>query len=177
MNDFLKKLKLLEHQSIDIEIQKAEFISKLKQQVDVGSLGIFSDTADLFSSSKNQYKGEVGAEGFKIKRKRKFFDLNWNIAVASGRYRQENERLIIETEINGFNGVMIPFYLILLVFYTVFFITSLWSIQDGNGAGLFLPFILFHALFMFGIPFLIMRRSVSRMKHELEREFFYLTKK
>lgn len=29
---------------------------------------------------------------------------------------------------------------------------------------------------MLGIPYFVMRRSVSRMKHELEREFYYMTK-
>jgi hypothetical protein len=39
------------------------------------------------------------------------------------------------------------------------------------------PFIFFHALFMFGIPYFMMRNSVQRLKHELEREFYYMTKK
>lgn len=39
------------------------------------------------------------------------------------------------------------------------------------------PFLFFHAILMFGIPYFIMRRSTQRLKHELEREFYYMTKK
>ncbi len=178
MKEFLKKIKLIEHLTTDIEIQKNEFVSKLKQHVDQGSTGMFSDTFDFFSSSENEYKGQVGYEGFKIKRRRKIFDMNMNLAVASGTYRQNNEKLIIETEINGFNGMMIPFYVFAILFYSIFigafFMTDNF---EGNGAGFALPFIFIHAAFMFGIPYFIMRRSTKRMKHELEREFYYMTKK
>jgi preprotein translocase subunit YajC len=48
---------------------------------------------------------------------------------------------------------------------------------EGNGAQFAIPFIFIHAVFMFGIPYFMMRRSARKMKHDLEREFFYLTKK
>ena len=178
MKEFLKKIKLIEHLKTDIEIQKTEFVSKFRQQGDEGSTGIFSDTFDVFSSSKNEYKGQVGYEGFKIKRRRKFFDMNMNLAVASGTYRQNNEKLIIETEINGFSGMMIPFYLFAIVFYSIFIGAFFMADNiEGNGDGFALPFIFIHAAFMFGIPYFMMRRSTKRMKHELEREFYYMTKK
>lgn len=178
MKEFLKKIKLIEYLTTDVEIQKTEFVSKFKQHVDEGSTGMFSDTFDVFSSSKNEYKGQVGHEGFKIKRRRKFFDTNMNLAVASGTYRQSNEKLIIETEINGFSAMMIPFYLFAIVFYSIFIgVFFMADNIEGNGAGFALPFILIHAAFMFGIPYFIMRRSTKRMKHELEREFYFMTKK
>ncbi|KQC29839.1 hypothetical protein [Flagellimonas eckloniae] len=178
MKEFLKKIKLIEHLITDVEIQKTEFVAKFRQHVDEGSTGMFSDTFDVFSSSKNEYKGQVGYEGFKIKRRRRFFDMNMNLAVARGTYRQSNEKLIIETEINGFSGMMIPFYLFAIVFYSIFIGTFFMTDNiEGNGAGFALPFILIHAAFMFGIPYFIMRKSTKRMKHELEREFYYMTKK
>jgi len=179
VKEFLKRIHLIEYLTIDIEVQKSDFVSKFKQHVDNGSTGIFSDTLDIFSSGKNEYKGFVEYDRFKIKRKRKFFDVNSGMAVASGTYLQNGKKLIIETEINGFNSIMIPFYVFLIVFYSIFigiFITND-TIQENGAAGFVFPFLFIHAVFMLGIPYFIMRRSIKRMKHELEREFYYLTKK
>lgn len=49
------------------------------------------------------------------------------------------------------------------------------NIEGGMEFFIF-PFIIVHAIFMLGFPYLMMRRSVSKMKYELEREFFYMTK-
>ncbi len=161
----------------NIDIQKSQFVSKFSQIVDEGSTGFFFDTFDIFTSSENEYKGQVGIEGFKIKRRRKLFDMGMNLAVARGTYRQDNEKLIIETEINGFSGIMIPFYVFAIIFYSIFIAGFLMSDNfDGNGAGFALPFIFIHAALMFGIPYFVMRRSAKRMKYELEREFYYMTK-
>lgn len=157
MKEFLKKIKLVENLTTDIEIQKTEFVSKFRQHVDKGSTGLFSDTFDIFSSSKNEYKGQVGYGGFKIKRRRKFFDMTMNLAVASGTYQQHNEKLIIEAEINGFSGIMIPFYLFAIIFYCIFIGAFFMADNiEGNATGFALPFIFIHAAFMFGIPYFIM---------------------
>ena len=161
----------------EIEIQKNDFVSKFKQNVDEESTGLFSSFFEAFSSSINEYKGQVGYDGFKIKRKRKFIDTNMNIAVASGTYRQNSEKLIIETEINGFSKKMIPFYLFILIFYSILIGTFLKTDSIGRGVGFPSPFMVIHAAFMFYLPYLMMRRSTKRMRHELEREFYYMTKK
>ena len=90
MKDLLHKLKLIEYLAIDIEIQKTEFVSKFRQLVDGDSLGIFSDISHLYSSSKNEFKGQVGYEGFKIEKRVKPFEKK-NLAIANGTYRQNNE--------------------------------------------------------------------------------------
>lgn len=177
MKELLNRLKLIDYLTTEIEIQKSEFVTRFKENVDEGSTGIMSDTLDVFSSSKNEYKGFVGDDNFKIKRRRRFFDLNMNLAVAKGVYRQKDNILIIDTEINGFSGMMIPFYIFVALFYTIFITAFIFADNiEGNGAEFAIPFIIIHAAFMFGIPYFIMRRSTSRMKHELEREFYYMTK-
>lgn len=177
MKEFLIKIKLIEYLTTEVEIQKSEFITTFKRHVDEGSTGLLSDTFDIFSSSKNEYKGHVGFDGFKIKRRKRLFDMTMNLAAASGSYKQKNEKLIIETEINGFSKMMIPFYLFAIVFYSLF-IGMFFMVDniDGNTVGFALPFFFIHAAFMFGIPYFMMRRSTKRMKHELEREFYYMTK-
>ncbi|MTB50696.1 hypothetical protein [Lewinella sp. W8] len=177
MKDLLEKLHLLQYQTIRLNLPKTVFVSRLREQVDEGSIGIFSDSFDVFSSSKNEYKGHVDLRGFRIKRRKRLFDFNMNLAIASGTYREEGEQLIIDTEINGFSGVMIPFYIFVALFYVIFIAIFLGAGEmDGAMPVFVLPFILLHALFMFGLPYLLMRGSVSRMQRELEREFFFLTK-
>ncbi len=178
MKELLKNIKLLDHWTTELEIQKAEFVSKLKEHVDEGGIDLFSESFDVFISSKNEYKGHVGYDGFKIKRRRKFFDMQMNLAVASGTYRQQGSKLIIETEINGFRGRMIPFLVFMIIFYTAFIVVFL-NIDhfEGDGVEFAIPFILLHAAFMLGIPYFMIRRSTKRLKHDLEREFYYMTKK
>ena len=177
MKQFLRTIKVVDQFTTEIEINKQDFIDRLQANVDRKELGFFSDSTDIFSSSKNDFKGIVGHEKFKIKRKRKFFDFNVNLAVAKGTYRQKGDNLLIEAEINGFTTLMIPFYVFLIIFYTIF-VVSMFKV-DANESNVFsvFPFILFHALFMFGLPYFFMRSSTKRLKHELEREFYYLTKK
>jgi len=173
MKAFLKKLNIIDNLQTELEIQKIDFVGTLRKHVDEDSTGIFSDMSDAFSSSKNEYKGAVTMNGFKIKRRRKFFDMNMNMAVAKGTYTQHGDKLIIDTEINGFHNMMIPFYIFCIIIYAVFIV----GFMFGEGAPLFaLPFLLIHGAFMMGIPYFIMRRSTKRLKYELEREFFYFTK-
>jgi len=73
MKDFLIKLKIIDFLTTELEIEKNEFVAKFRQHVDEGSTGIFSDSFDVFSSSKNEYKGHVSYQDFKIKRRREFF--------------------------------------------------------------------------------------------------------
>ena len=177
MKELLKKLKLIDYLQTELLSQKNDFVNKLRSNVDPGSTGIFSDSFEAFSSSKNEYKGEVGINGFRIKRRRKLFDMNMNFAVANGTYTQKDDKLIIDTEINGFHGMMIPFYIFCVVIYGVFIVGFLSADEiEGNASEFAFPFIIIHAAFMMGMPYFIMRRSTKRLKHELEREFFYLTK-
>lgn len=177
MKEFLKKIKLIDFLHTELEISKNEFVSNLKAQVDEGSTSLIFGSFDMFSSGKNQYRGEVHDNGFKIKRKKKAFDMNVNLAVASGKILQKDDRLIINTEINGFNDFMVPFYIICIVIYGLFLSVPFEADNEGSpGPGFILPFMSVHAIFMMGIPYFIMRRSVKRLKYDLEREFFYLTK-
>ena len=174
MKEFLKKLKLIDNLTTELQISRNEFTDKLDSIVDKGGTGYFSDSFDIFSSSKNELKGRIDYYGFKLKRRRRFFDGNMNFAVANGTFDEHRGVLTIETEISGLTGFFIPFYIIALIFYSTFF----WGAAHANAGQFFiLPFLILQAILMFGIPYFIVRRSVKRLKYELEREFFYLTKK
>lgn len=178
MKDLKSKLKLVDHFSTEIEIQKMDFIKKLDAVVDEGRIDLFSDAFDMFSGSKNIYKGEVRMDGFQIKRKRRFFDMNRNRSVAKGQYIQKGKKLLIETEIDGLTGLMTFTYFVLILVYSVL-LMALFSggILFSDEFTFFRPFMLIHAVFMFGLPYYLMRRNVKKMKNDLEREFQYLANK
>ena len=174
MRDFLKKHKLIDNMTTTLQLSKVEFVKRLSDITDIGSIGIMSDSLDVFSSSKNDFKGQVNVDGFNIKRKRKLFDTSINYAVANGIFDESNGQLIIETEINGFNNSFILIYVLLIIVYIIMIIGVLSG--DINDRGFAIFFIMLHGTLMFTIPYFMMRRSVKRLKHELERELFYLTK-
>lgn len=176
MREFLKRLKLIDSMTTTLQTSKVEFVNRLNEITDEGSTGMMSDTFDVFSSSKNEFKGQVSFDSFKIKRRRRFFDTNMNFAVANGTFEENNGQLTIDTEINGFNNFFIVFYVFLIIFYSIFIFGFASSDKNGSGEFVAIPFILLHGTFMFGLPYFMMRRSVKRLKYELEREFFYLTK-
>lgn len=174
MKEYLKKLQLVDHATIEIDIRRSEFVDRLNKIVDEAGTGLFSDTLDIFSQSKNEFKGTVDLEGFKIKRKRRFFDTYMNMATASGSFTDRDNGLTVETEINGFSSIMIIFYVFALIIFPVF-ISGIFSSLNANTNFSF-PFILVQFVFLLLLPYFLMKRSVKRMKYELEREFYYLTK-
>ena len=178
MQNLLTKLKLIDQVNIQLEIEKHIFVEKLKQIVEEKDLGSLSGFMEVFSSDKREYKGHVDLSGFKIKRKKKLFDMNQlYLTTLIGNFTQKGKILEIDTKINGFNKSFIPFYIFLFLFYIVFIFIAL---NTGSGDSIFplavIPFIFIHGLFMAGIPYVMMRRGVKKIKYELERDFFYLTK-
>lgn len=178
MKEFLRKIKLIDSFKLQLPIEKSRFIENLKANVDEGDTGYFSGVGDFFDRSDIHYRGKVHHEGFKIKKKGKMFDQNMSMATTQGTYKKSGDGVLVEGEVNGFSRMMIPFYIFAALFYLMFF-TILVS-TDNSDSGLSfigLPFLALHAIFMLGVPYFIMRRGVKRMKYDLEREFYFLTKK
>lgn len=176
MKSVLERLKLVEYLTTELHIDKKIFVEKLKMYVDEGDTGIFLSSFEAFSSSKNEYKGIVTFDSFKIRRRRRLFDMSMNLAVVEGRFRQREHVLIIESTIKGFRGIFIPFVALILMFYIVSIISVFLSDIPSSMGWSFIPLIFIHASIMLGIPYFMMKRAVSRMKYELDRDFFYLTK-
>ena len=157
-------------------MEKNDFVTRFKGHVDKGGIGPFDGIFDPFSSSKNDYRGSVDLNGFKIKRRRKFFDRNKFMVIASGTYRQRLDKLEIVTEVDGLNRLVIPVFVIVLLFY-IFFISafSFAATQGDANFFSFLPFILLHGLLMIGIPYFMIRKSVQNMIRDLEKDFLLMS--
>ncbi|KAB2809993.1 hypothetical protein [Phaeocystidibacter luteus] len=173
-NSFLRRIKLVDSTTFDLPIQKSEFVHKLREQVEPGGTGMFAPF-EAFSSSEKEFKGQVEYNGFEIRRRKRLFDAKLNFALVRGTYIQKGDKLEIKADIHGFRGIMIAFYVFLVIFYTIFITASSVAASENDGVGLvFFPIILIHGAFMGGIPYLFMRRSVKNMKRDLEKEFYFL---
>ncbi len=172
MREFFKKMKLIDFLTTEVEIQKDEFVSIFKTKVEEGRIGLLSEVFDGFTSSKYKFKGHVGFDEFKIKRR--VLGRRFDATVVSGNYRQKNEKLLIEAEINGLDMVKNS-YFSSFIFYIIF---VGWSITVGGDTDKFMLLVfLILGIFTFFVPYFTMRGNVKKMKKELEQEFYNMTKK
>jgi hypothetical protein len=177
MKAFLKKLKLIRNFTIELEMDKNEFVERLSKIVDEGSTSSFASSFEVFSSSKNEYKGTVGYDSFEIRKKRKFFDKTMSLAVVKGTLTQQRKKLIIDAEANTFNGMMVFYFIFLIIIYLIFIAGFIILSVTGSGFPFIaIPFIIIHAGLMFFVPYFLMRKSLKHIESILEKDFFYLTK-
>ncbi|PHN01526.1 hypothetical protein [Flavilitoribacter nigricans] len=171
MKDLLKNLGLLVDHQMQLPVDKTRFVGILRENVDDGG-SLF----DVFSSSKNVFKGYVDLGGFELKKRRKLFGRRHNLTKATGTFSQFGDTLQVDTEINGFHWSMAVFYVFVFLFYAVFLGAFFFTDSfDNSDTPPFLPiFFLLHAAIMIAIPYFLMKSGVKQMKHDLEREFFYL---
>lgn len=177
MRDYLIRLGLIDHLVVELDVEREDFRREFRALVDEGDTGQFLSGFEAFSSSRNSYIGHVGQQGFKIRKRVRFFDMNRMKAVAEGRFEEAGQRLLVHCTVSSAaKGVWFMFIFLLLfylLFIGVFVSSSAWQEQSF----FFLPFILVHAAFMFGIPYMMLRRSVRTMKYDLERELHFVAGK
>ena len=176
MGEFKKKLGLKDEFSVELDVKQIDFATTFFHHVDQGDTLTLTGIFDIFSSSKNEYRGTVTPANFKVKRKRKLFDMNGSFAIATGEFHQKGDRLVIDTKVTGMNKLLIPILVFGLIFYGIFILTFLFVSMQSNVPFFVVPFIIVHAGIMLGIPIFLMNRSVKRLKYELERDFYFWTK-
>ena len=177
MNALLRKIKLIDDMTITLPISKVEFVRRLHDITDAGGVGGVFDVFDVYFSSKKEYKGTVNLNNFVLTRKKRFFDPGVSLAVANGTFTENNGQVTIETAVNGFHPIFIALYVFFGIFYSIAIVVLIIGInQEGFVPIPFISGLLLQCTFMGGMPYFIMRKSVTRFKYELEREFYYLTK-
>jgi hypothetical protein len=93
MQEFLKRLKLIDSFNLELKIQKSDFVERLKIQVKPSDLSMFSDSFSVFSANKKEYIGTVRSNDFRIKKRKQFFDFNLPFALANGRLKSKRRQL------------------------------------------------------------------------------------
>lgn len=173
MSELLKRLRLIEEFEIELKSSKKKFIQNLKNNVDDEEINFRTSLLDVFANNISKYKGKVGFKGFIIKRRSRLFDLGKGIAVASGTYKERGSSLALNAEVNGFQGGMKLYYIFLSLFYIYFLATIVAGIfrLDTNEFISTILIVLLQIIFLFGMPYLIMRRSMSYLKSEIQKDF------
>jgi len=173
MDKILKKVGLLTYCQFKLNTDQGTFANKLNDIVENKSLDIFSDMGDVFSRNEKNYKGSVTHQGFEIRRKRKLFDMNMNFTKIKGTFEQNKDALQLNIELRAFHPFLTFYYVFLAIIYSIFLISFIFT-GGFDGNYFVLPFILVHALFMAGIPYLVLKRGLKKTLYEIEREFNYL---
>ena len=181
MEELLRKLKLKDNITITVPIMKSDFVNQLRRNMDEGSTSTTFAFTEAFSSSKKNYIGTISGNEFELRKRMRFFEANKGGAIAKGKMQQEGENLIIDVEVNGFKKSIIFFFIAITLFY-VFFIGTIgfatfMETESSNLPFFVIPFILLHAVMMYCIPIYVIRKSVKNIKNDLEKDFFYFTKK
>ena len=172
MKNLIRKIHLVENLKIKLEIDETEFIKKLESQVDETQ----SDFLDLFSRSKNKYKGMVFQNSFELKRKKRFSDSKANYAIATGTFEQADNNLIVTLEIKAFDEDVLNFSICgLLAFTLLINCILLFSKWEGHLGIYTIPFILILDSFLLGWPYILFRGSVKRMAFELKKDLYLMT--
>jgi len=174
MEDFLKKIQLIQHKQIKLPIDKTAFLKAFKENVDEGEIGVFSGMFEAFSSSKNKFKGKISHSDFELRRRHVLFQRNQMFARVKGTFRQQADHVIVDLNINGFSKMMIPFYIFAILFY-VYFISIIGF--TSRAFDMFSVFIVIHGILMFVIPYVVMRNGVKNVASDIEKEFFFMTRK
>src|SRR6266542_6162418 len=99
MKNILRKLHLIENSKIELEISADKFIETMESHIDKSQ----SDFLDLFSRSKNNYKGLIFQNSFELKKRRRFSDSKPIYSIAYGTFEQVDKKLIINLEIKATN--------------------------------------------------------------------------
>ena len=181
MDNFFRKINLIDEFTIVLNTSRMDFIKALKNNVDEANINSFSSHFfqgfEVFSSSKNVFKGQVNNDGFKIRKRRRMFNSTSGLARAKGSFRERNDQLEIKTTVSSWNNILLVIICMLLVFYIVFISISFVNSEFRSDSFFVIPFLMIHGLFMLGIFYFLMRKSVKNLKQDLEREFVYIINK
>ena len=173
MKEFLEKIGLIDHFTTTIEVEKDTFISKFEAQVKEARIDVFLENPfDVFSSDKATYKGHVGFNGFRIKRRRKIFDIKSGFPIiAEGSFVQKGKMLIIETRINGIPLFFQLIYSLMILMFVFWILSTLLTKYIDLNTLLTLLYLLLMPIIIIAHYFAI-RDAVRNLKKDLERDFF-----
>ncbi|OOV18603.1 hypothetical protein [Flavobacterium sp. LM4] len=174
MTEFLKKIKLIDNLIIELPININDLVKKIENFVDEDNY----DILEGFRSTKKIFKGKIDNKGFKICRKLGGSNNTKVNTIAYGKFKELNAKTKIEIEIIGFDSFFKFFYCFLILFWGVMIFALILFLKNGNQNqsefGMPIMFMLLSLITI--LPYFQMKRSIERMKYDLEREFYYLTK-
>ncbi len=171
MSNRLDKLGLSEDLSLKYYVRQEDFIRELKKNVDIEYGNRFGDISYAFGINKTAYRGKVNEDSFLLRKKKSFFDSVSSIAVISGQITDEKNGTRVNVTICSFTMMVKLMGICLIAFYAIAAIYLPYSELIQKFGYMPFVFILGHALIMFLIFYAILRRSVSKISENLDRDF------
>jgi hypothetical protein len=166
MSTRLGKLGLSEDLSLKYYVPHKDFVEQFQKSVDTNNGGLF----DALSSSKIDYRGKVTASEFSIRKKKRFFDSLSAIPLISGTIASEKNGTRLNVTVCAFTGIMkYMFWTLCFIYVAATIFLAFGGLAAKFGFTPFL-FLLLHALLIFGIFYFILRRSVSKVSENLDRD-------
>lgn len=175
MEAFLRKQKLIDSISLNLNCDKTTFIEKFRENVEQSDLSF--SPFEAFNSRNKTYKGNISNSTFKIQKIKTFFSGKKQHPIATGKITENIDSIKLEIEINGINPFIKFFFIFTGIFYLIFLSGFLFITTRENFFPFFIiPFLFLHAALMIGIPFFMIKSSVKNFKQEIEREFHFWLK-
>lgn len=174
MTEFLKHIKLIDTFIIELPIDIKELVKKIQNFIDDDNY----DILEGFRNTEKKFKGKINKKGFRIRKKLSYSNNTKVNAIANGKFKEQNGKTKIEIEIIGFDTFFKIFYCILIFFWGVFIFAILKHLinEKLNPLEIGIPVMFLFILSFTILPYFQMKRSVKKMRYDLEREFYYLTK-
>ena len=174
MRTLLKKMKLIIPFRMELDISKKEFNNRLRTIMMEHTPGFFQDIEDSLQAEDIKYKGDFDDAGFSFVPKQNLFG-NKRSAYIKGAYQENNGKLIIEGEVNGFSYVYLFIYSLSLLVYGSLVAFIIYVYRDDLTVCLAIATV-FSAIYAiaFSIHMWLFRKSTNAVKHEVEKDLFYL---
>ena len=178
MEDFLKKIKLIDNLTINVYGTRSEFISELRNHVEESDINnIFSGFLEVFSTNKKKFKGLVDSKGFYIRKKRKFFEKKSGSIKAKGTFITKGDTLIINTQIKAFGINQFVLSSFVIICYLTFIV---YKFGVDSMKNMFSDIPVFFFLFIIIAPLIFyftLKKQVAKMKMDLEEQFNSISSK
>lgn len=171
MNSFFKNIGLYDRSSLTIEINTNEFVERLKKITYKTNLNFISLISDSTIPTRFEYRGQVSANKFIIRRRKHFFDVTIINSVLNGILSEENKNTSITLEIMPSKYHVIPFILMTVLFLLITFT----FIREKKTEEILWPLII--PLIINISYYFTLKRSIKRNKYDFERELNYIIQK
>jgi hypothetical protein len=174
MTEFLNRIKLTDNFVIELPIDLKDLVKKIEHFVDEDNY----DILEGFHNTKKQFKGKINKKGFKIRRKLGISNNPKVDTIANGKFKELNGKTEIEIKIIGFDTFFKIFYSFLFFFWTILIFALGMFLKNGNPnqSEFGIPVMFLFMLSLTILPYFQMKKGVEKMRYDLEREFYYLTK-
>lgn len=161
----IKRLKLENQFSLTTDMDKTAFLSLLKDSID-------EDTGLQFFESINlklkPYKGFISSNGFKLKRRRRAFESNNEMARITGTLKSDLRHTEVITHIGYPEFTIKAISGLMLLVYTV--VLGVVLTVDVGEIPVWMPLLIVgHFLLIFGILFFVLRYQIRTSTKKIRR--------